>query len=139
MKTEFIVIIAVAILALVSLGFLFTSGDDSQSTTESLNWNTDLNSALTTAKNTNKLVLVDVYAPWCGYCKEMDKNTFQNPKVQEKLSNYVLVKVNGDENPDFVMKYQIYGYPTVLILDPDGNIVKTVSGYQEPDDFINML
>ena len=138
MKTEFIVIIAVAILALVSLGFLFTSGDDSQSTTESLNWNTDLNSALTTAKNTNKLVLVDVYAPWCGYCKEMDKNTFQNPKVQEKLSNYVLVKVNGDENPDFVMKYQIYGYPTVLILDPDGNIVKTVSGYQEPD-FINML
>lgn len=139
MKTEFIVIIAVAILALVSLGFLFTSGDDSQSTTESLNWNTDLNSALTTAKNTNKLVLVDVYAPWCGYCKEMDKNTFQNPKVQEKLSNYVLVKVNGDENPDFVMKYQIYSYPTVLILDPDGNIVKTVSGYQEPDDFINML
>ncbi|HOI71723.1 MAG TPA: thioredoxin family protein [Methanobacterium sp.] len=139
MKTEFIVIIAVAILALVSLGFLFTSGDDSQSTTESLNWNTDLNSALTTAKNTNKLVLVDVYAPWCGYCKEMDKNTFQNPQVQEKLSNYVLVKVNGDENPDFVMKYQIYGYPTVLILDPDGNIVKTVSGYQEPDDFINML
>jgi len=139
MKTEFIVIIAVAILALVSLGFLFTSGDDSQSTTESINWNTDLNSALTTAKNTNKLVLVDVYAPWCGYCKEMDKNTFQNPKVQEKLSNYVLVKVNGDENPDFVMKYQIYGYPTVLILDPDGNIVKTVSGYQEPDDFINML
>ena len=139
MKTEFIVIIAVAILALVSLGFLFTSGDDSQSTTESLNWNTDLNSAITTAKNTNKLVLVDVYAPWCGYCKEMDKNTFQNPQVQEKLSNYVLVKVNGDENPDFVMKYQIYGYPTVLILDPDGNIVKTVSGYQEPDDFINML
>lgn len=139
MKTEFIVIIAVAILALLSLGFLFTSGGDGQSTTDSLNWNTDLNSALTTAQNTNKHVLVDVYAPWCGYCKEMDKNTFQNPQVQEKLSNYVLVKINGDENPDFMMKYQIYGYPTILILDPDGNIVKTISGYQEPDDFINMI
>lgn len=139
MRTEFIVIIAVAFLALISLGFLFISGDDNQSTTESLNWNTDLNSALTKAQNTNKLVLVDVYAPWCGYCKEMDKNTFQNPQVQQKLSNYVLVKVNGDENPDFMKKYQVYGYPTILILDSAGNLVKTISGYQSPDDFINMI
>lgn len=139
MRTEFIVIIAVAFLALISLGFLFISGDDNQSTTESLNWNTDLNSALTKSQNTNKLVLVDVYAPWCGYCKEMDKNTFQNPQVQQKLSNYVLVKVNGDENPDFMKKYQVYGYPTILILDSAGNLVKTISGYQSPDDFINMI
>ena len=69
----------------------------------------------------------------------MDKNTFQDSKVQQKLSNYVLVKVNGDENPDFMNKYHIYSYPTVLILDQSGNLVKTISGYQEAEDFVNMI
>jgi thiol:disulfide interchange protein DsbD len=82
---------------------------------------------------------VDVYAPWCGYCKEMDQKTFQDPQVQQKLSNYVLLKVNGDENPDFMNKYQVYSYPTILILDSGGNLVKTISGYQSPEDFINMI
>jgi len=47
---------------------------------------------LNTAQNTNKLILVDVHAPWCGYCKEMDKNTLQDARVTQKLSNYVLLK-----------------------------------------------
>ena len=139
MRAEFIAIIAVAFLAVVALGFLYISSYNSQSSSVNLKWNTDLNSALNTAQNTNKLVLVDVYAPWCGWCKEMDKNTFRDSKVQQKLSNYVLVKVNGDENPDFMNKYHIYSYPTVLILDQSGNLVKTISGYQEAEDFVNMI
>jgi thiol:disulfide interchange protein DsbD len=138
-KVEFIIIIAVAFLALVLVGFLVISTDNNQTSSEGLKWHTDLNSALNTAQSTNKMVLVDVYAPWCSWCKEMDKNTYQNPQVQQKLSNYVLLKVNGDENPDFMKKYQIYGYPTVLILDSSGNLVNTISGYQSPEDFINMI
>lgn len=139
MKIRFIVFIAAVILALLFTVSLLTSTDDDQSSSEGLKWSTDLNSALNTAQNTDKLVLVDVYAPWCSWCKEMDKNTLQNPQVQQKLLNYVLVKVNGDENPDFMKKYQIYGYPTILILDSSGNLVKTISGYKSPEEFISMI
>lgn len=127
----------VVVLVLLAL---FLSADKKQSAEQgSLTWNTDLNSALTTAKNINKPVLVDFYASWCTYCREMDENTFQDPRVKQKLSDYVLVKINGDQNPDLVKKYQIYGYPTILILDSNGNIIKTISGYQSPDNFLTMI
>lgn len=132
-------IIAVVAIGLVLAGYVLTSTDGNESSSGSLNWSTDINSALNTAKETNKPVLVDVYASWCSYCKQMDENTFQNSQVQQKLLNYVLVKVNGDENPDFVKKYQIYGYPTILIMDSSGNLVKKIYGYQSPEDFINMI
>jgi len=138
MKIGLIVIIGLVLLGLVFAAFMLIPTDKNESS-KSLNWHTDLNSALNTAQNSNKLVLVDVYAPWCGWCKEMDKNTFQNPQVQQKLSNYVLVRVNGDDNPDFTRKYQVYSYPTILIMDSTGNLIKTITGYQDPEDFINMI
>lgn len=138
MKIGLIVIIGLILLGIVFAVFMLIPTDKNESS-KSLNWHTDLNSALNTAQNSNKLVLVDVYAPWCGWCKEMDKNTFQNPQVQQKLSNYVLVRVNGDENPDLTRKYQVYSYPTILILDSTGNLIKTITGYQDPVDFINMI
>ncbi len=131
--------VVVAVLAIFAVFSL--SADKDQSTEQNtLNWNTDLNSAFSTAQSTNKLVLVDFYAPWCTYCKQMDEKTFSDPRVQQKLSsNYVLVKINGDQNPDLVQKYQVYGYPTILILDSSENVVKNISGYQDPDTFLNLI
>ena len=138
---KLVLILVVVVAALAIYGVFSLSADKNESADQSnLNWNTDLNSALSTAQNTNKLVLVDFYAPWCTYCRQMDAVTFQDPRVQQKLSsNYVLVKINGDQNPDLVKKYQVYGYPTILILDSSGNVMKTISGYQGPDEFSNMI
>lgn len=142
MKTKYIILIAVIVL-IVAMGItFFLMADDSttnSSTSDNLQWNTDLNSALQEAQNNNKSVFVDVYASWCTYCKAMDQNTYTDSRVQQKLSNYVLVKINGDQNPDLMEKYQIYSYPTILILDSNGNVVKTISGYQSPDDLINQI
>ncbi len=138
MNIKIIILAAIVVLIMALTVSFFTSTDNNQSA-DDLKWNTDMNSALNMAQNTNKLILVDVYAPWCGYCKEMDKETLQNPEVQQKLSNYVLLRINGDENPELMQKYQVYGYPTVLIIDPRGNLVKRIYGYQTPQNFVNMI
>lgn len=131
------VIMAVVVFVLL---ILFLSPEKNKTVEQgSLNWNNDLNSALTMAQNANKPVLVDFYASWCTYCREMDENTFMDPQVQQKLSGYILVKINGDQNPELLKKYQIYGYPTILLLDSNGNVIKTISGYQSPDNFVNMI
>ncbi len=38
--------------------------------------------------------MVDLYADWCVACKELDKYTFSNSKVQEKLSKINLIKLD---------------------------------------------
>lgn len=111
-----------------------------QSQQINLQWNTNLTAALTSAKKDNKLVFIDFYTDWCGYCRQLDEETFTDPAVREKFAQkYVLVKINGDQNPDLVSKYNIYGYPTLVILDFNGNEVKRQEGFVTPAEILNML
>ena len=49
-----------------------------------------------------KNIMMDVYTDWCGPCKLMDKNTFQNPDVANFLNeNFYAVKFNAEEIPHF--------------------------------------
>jgi thiol:disulfide interchange protein DsbD len=70
----------------------------------------------------------------------LDDNTFSNPQVQEKLGkNYVIVKINVNENPDLVSKYKIYAFPVMIFLDSEGNEIKRYEGYIPPDEFLNLI
>lgn len=105
-----------------------------------LQWNTDLNSALKLAEKSNKLVFVDFYADWCGYCKQLDEDTFSDPNVKQRFAqSYVLVKVNVDQNSDLASKYKVYGLPTLVILDTNGNEIKRQEGFVTPVELLNML
>lgn len=114
--------------------------NQSQDQQINLQWNTDLNSALNSAQKSKKLVFIDFYTDWCGYCKQMDEETFTDPSVKEKFAQkYVLVKINGDQNPDLVSDYKIYGYPTLVILDSNGNEVKRQEGFVTLAEILNIL
>ncbi len=105
-----------------------------------LQWNNDINSALEEAQKSNKLVFIDFYTDWCGYCKELNKETFTDQNVKEKFTQkYVLVKINGDIYPDLTSKYKVYGYPTLVILDANGNEIKRQVGFVSATELINIL
>jgi len=104
-----------------------------------IQWNSDLNASIKQAKKENKLVLIDFYADWCHNCKDLDTKTLNNVDVKEKLHNYILVKINGDKSPEILSKYNITGYPTLLLLDKDGNIIKTQIGFIDPVEFLQWL
>lgn len=49
-------------------------------------------------KTAQKKILVDVYTDWCGWCKRMDKTTFQDPAVQEALKkDFLVVKLDAEQ------------------------------------------
>jgi thioredoxin 1 len=105
-----------------------------------LEWNTDMNSAFKLAQKSNKLVFVDFYADWCGYCKQLDSDTFANQNVKQKFAQrYVLVKINVDQNPELASKYQVYGLPTIVIMDSNGNIIKRQEGFLSAGELLNIL
>jgi thiol:disulfide interchange protein DsbD len=140
MKKLFIALIGLVVLTAALYGFSSFKGETTNTSSESLEWGTDLNSALQEARNTDKNVFIDFYADWCPYCKELDEKTFQDTRVQDKLSqNYVAVKINTDDNPELASQYKVYSLPTLVILNSDGQEVKRYNGYISSDDLLNTL
>lgn len=89
--------------------------------------------------NTDKLVLVDFYATWCGPCKMLSPIISE---IAREYSNGIKVcKVNVDENQDIAQKYDIMSIPT-LIFFKNGEILKVNVGFcpkSELDSIISDL
>jgi thiol-disulfide isomerase/thioredoxin len=102
-------------------------------------WLHDLDEALKLAKATGKLVMVDFMASWCGPCKLMDKEVFQSAKFKESAGDFVLVKIDVDEQPAIAKKYGVTAMPTVKFLNADGAVVHEFVGYVGPDQVFGEL
>ena len=95
------------------------------------------------AASQKKPVLVDVYAEWCGPCKNMDKSVFPDDSVQLILkSRYVLAKINGDDpvfGDTLRKQFQIKAYPTYIVLTALGRERKRHIGFFPRSNFIEWL
>lgn len=89
-----------------------------------IEWDTDLQAAITQAKQEGKPVMIDFYADWCAACKELDRYTYTDPLVMEEAERFINVKIDGTIEDDEILelydRYGIQGLPTVLFLEPDG-------------------
>lgn len=134
-----IVVIIISLLVLVLSIHTLTS-NEIETNTSSIQWGNDLNQAMEEAKKSNKTIFIDFYADWCSYCGEMDEETYTDPQVVGKLTqNYVLLKVDVDENPSLSSKYKAYSLPTIVIVDSSGNEIKRIIGYQTPEQLLSQI
>lgn len=84
-----------------------------------------------------KVVVVDLYATWCGPCKMLDRTTWKDGNVRAWLSkNTVAVKIDGDKNSELCRRYKIKAYPTILFLRADGGELDRLVGYRDPEGFL---
>jgi uncharacterized protein YyaL (SSP411 family) len=103
-------------------------------------WDTWSPETFARAKAEKKLILVDVVAEWCHWCHVMDKTTYVDARVVGAVcGDYVAIRVNSDERPDVAERYRDWGWPATAILSPDAKPVLERRGYQEPDEFAELL
>ncbi len=92
-----------------------------------------------------RTVMLDYYADWCVSCKEMERYTFSDSRVQAKLKNAVLlqadVTANSDDDKALLARYQLFGPPATLFFDAQGHELADlrVTGYQDAEQFLGSL
>lgn len=115
--------------------------------------------ALELMEGNKKKIVIDVYTDWCGWCKRMDKSTFQKPHIANYLNeNYYPVKLNAEQketikfagqNFNFVdqgrgKSYHEFAlavtrgqlsYPTIVFIDEDLNIIQSIPGFRSAQEF----
>ena len=106
-------------------------------------WEQDYDKALALAKTNNKLVVVDMYTDWCGWCKKLDRDVFANADVQAKIAKgFVPVKINPEKSEkgrQLARQFGTRGYPHIVFLDASGKKVSEVVGYQSAGRFSDIL
>lgn len=123
-----------------------------------INW-VSLDQALALQKKEPRKIIMDVYTNWCGPCKMLDKNTFQNKDVAAYVNkHYYAVKFNAEgndvikydgktfSNPNFnadlvnkrngvhdlTMYLKVSAYPTIVFFNEESQVLTPLKGYQNP-------
>ena len=112
----------------------------------------DFNTGLAQAQQTGKLAVIDCYTDWCGWCKVMDKKTFSDPKIIERINEkYIAIKFNPEKpgkyfagSKDSLSGRQLLmalsnnkpsGYPTFFFFVPQDTKLFQLPGYQDANQF----
>jgi len=89
----------------------------------------DFNSVLVKAKTENKLIFIDFYTGWCGPCLKFTQTVLTDDEVGKYMnSTFINLKYDAEKGEGITLakKYNVKSYPTLLILDHEGNVVEDV-------------
>ncbi len=127
---------------------------DKKDETKKVEWLT-MEEAMKRAEKEPRRIIVDVYADWCGWCKKMDKTTFQHPDIAEYMNEkYYAVKLDAESKEVMTIAGKDYKYfkqgkrgahelaltlldgnmslPSVVLLEPDLTKITIIPGYIDP-------
>jgi thioredoxin-related protein len=105
-------------------------------------WLKTLAAAQKAAKEKNQLILVDMFAEWCGWCHRFEREVFPSEVFQKASDDLVLLRLDTEdkkEGTEFQRKYQVTSLPTFLLLTPDLTLAGAIRGYAPPAQFVQML
>lgn len=92
------------------------------------------------ARAQGKLIFMDAYAVWCGPCKMMSNNVFPQKSVGDFFNaNFINMKVDMEKGEGLTLRkqYGVSAYPTMMLIDGDGEVVQQIKGARGADALID--
>ena len=86
-------------------------------------------------KSSEKPVLLDFYADWCGPCRMVAPFVHE---IAEENPQYVVGKINVDDEPELAMAFDVLTIPTLVVIK-GGEVVNQVSGVRPKAQILAML
>lgn len=103
------------------------------------------------SKKENKLIFLDIYASWCGVCRVLKTKTFADPEAGKFFNkHFINYAIDGEkgEGKEIFAKYVkkenedtrviVKGFPRLLIIDKDGQLVHSTSGFHSSEELIKL-
>ena len=135
---------AVAMVAIVTVSIM-------NADTSAVSWKS-ITEALQEAPKSRKLILLDVYTDWCGWCKRMDRDTYADSSVAAYLDQrFIASKMNPEKEGtveydgksfsqrEFGAALGINGYPATAFFNEKNELLTVVPGYIKPEEFLKIL
>jgi uncharacterized protein YyaL (SSP411 family) len=114
------------------------------------------NEAYPLAQKEDKILLIDAYTDWCGWCKKMDRDTYSNAEVIKKINkHFIAVKFNPELRDltydidgqtfsarDFyaqLTRGENTGFPTTYFINPKKKSLFIDPGYRNAETFMQIL
>lgn len=85
--------------------------------------------------NSDKKVLIDFWASWCGPCRMLSPIV---DEVAEECDDVKVCKVNVDEEPDLASSFRVMSIPMLVVIDK-GEVVNRSIGYIEKDQVMQLI
>ncbi len=102
-------------------------------------WAVSLEDALLAAEDSGRYLLVDVYKPSCKWCVALAETTFVDSAFMVFSRGFVWAQVDAEEDSMLAAEFRVFGYPTVILLDPSSQEVDRIVGYLRPQPFISQI
>jgi thioredoxin-related protein len=96
-----------------------------------------LDAAISAAKKSGKVVMIDFFTTWCAPCKKLDAVTWTDADVRKWLAaTAVALKIDAAKEPALAQRFAVGSYPTIVFLKADGKETGRIEGFKKPDEFL---
>jgi thioredoxin-related protein len=161
-KPKSILLAFISFLIIVAATVAAQKVSEEKKNSETIKWMT-FEEALVLNKKKPKMIFIDLYTDWCGWCKKMDAETFTDPEVVKYMNKkYYAVKFNAEQKEPVIFKEQEFVnpnpaksksthklalallknellYPSYVILDNSSDWIYKMKGYKTPDELLPLL
>ncbi len=105
----------------------------------SLEWEKNLNTAVSKAQKEHKTIMVFVEGENCRWCKKMKHRTLLDEAVEKRLEKFVVLEVLREDVQVMSHLPSVRGVPTIFFMKADKTVLEEVIGYFNVEDFLSYI